>query len=376
LIALADMGYNARTTRQMAATYLWLRDRERNGDDIVHTSQQLERPTHAWMIRAGDDNELADQIEREEAVAIGWDEIDQDLSTFHNRAAFKARYREAHPDHSDGRVAVNGGQLYRFVCEVDIGHWVLTYIKASRELLIGIIVGDYEYRPDGGGFGPSYPHRREVQWLKRVSRDDFSQAARNSMGSTLTIFSLDDYTGEIYRQVVAGPQPVTEEETSEEASPPYYQEVQAQADELIADLISRLDPYDFQDLVAALLRAMGFRAVSSPPGPDRGVDVVAHPDPFGFEEPRVKVQVKHRSSTVGGPEMRSFLGALRRGDKGLYVSTGGFTRDAEQEAEHSAQPVTLLDRDAFIDLLLEHYPDLDPEFKSKVPLRRIWVPVE
>lgn len=74
--------------------------------------------------------------------------------------------------------------------------------------------------------------------------------------------------------------------------------------------------------------------------------------------------------------MRSFLGTLREGDSGLYVSTGGFTGDARLEAERSREPVTLLDRDDFIDLLLEYYEELEPEHKSKVPLRKVWVPTE
>jgi restriction system protein len=159
-------------------------------------------------------------------------------------------------------------------------------------------------------------------------------------------------------------------------APPFFEETKAKADELIADLISRLDPYDFQDLVAGVLRAMGFRAVSTPPGPDRGVDIVAHPDAFGFQRPRIKVQVKHRKGAVGGPEMRSFLGTLRDGDSGLYVSTGDFTGDAKLAAEHSREPVTLLNRDDFIRLLLEHYEALEPEYKAQVPLRKVWVPAE
>jgi restriction system protein len=74
--------------------------------------------------------------------------------------------------------------------------------------------------------------------------------------------------------------------------------------------------------------------------------------------------------------MRSFLGTLRSGDSGLYVSTGGFTRDATIEAERSREPLKLLDRDDFIRLLLEHYEALDPEYKARVPLRKVWVPAE
>ena len=52
--------------------------------------------------------------------------------------------------------------------------------------------------------------------------------------------------------------------------------------------------------------------------------------------------------------MRFFIGTLRAGEKGIFVSTGGFTRDATLEAQQTQQPVTLLDRDDFIQLLLRH----------------------
>jgi len=214
-----------------------------------------------------------------------------------------------------------------------------------------------------------YPHVRFVVWNTRVSRDVLGPAARNSMGSTLTIFNLDDYLDQISTLAAGMAAPVVEEE---EEAPPFYDDVKAMADELIVDLVSRLDPYDFQDLIAAGLRSMGFRAISSPPGPDRGVDVVAYRDSLGFERPRIKAQVKLRSSSTGGPDMRAFVATLRSGDSGLYVSTGDFSSDARLEAEHGLVPVTLLNRDGFIRHLLENYEALDPEFKAKVPLRRVW----
>jgi restriction system protein len=330
----------------------------------------MQKPEHAWMVRAGNDNELADIVQEENCVAIGWTEMG-DLSNLKTREAFKQRYREAYPEASEGRLNVNAGQIYRFVREIQEGDYVLTYIKASREILIGV-AGPYQYREDA--YLEHYAHVRSVEWQVTVSRDDFGVRARNSMGSSLTVFNLDDYLDQ-YHRLVVGEAPVIEEEEEEEA-PPFYEEIKAQADELIADLISYLDPYDFQDLVAALLRAMGYRAVSTTPGPDRGVDIIAHPDALGFERPRIKVQVKHRTSTSGGPDMRSFIATLRPDENGLFVSTGGFTRDAEIEARGAREPVTLLDRDGFIRLLLEHYQELEPEYKAQVPLRKVWVPAE
>jgi restriction system protein len=51
-------------------------------------------------------------------------------------------------------------------------------------------------------------------------------------------------------------------------------------------------PYDFQDLVAALLEAIGYHVLwVAPPGPDKGVDIIAGSDQLGIEDPRINVQV-------------------------------------------------------------------------------------
>jgi restriction system protein len=333
----------------------------------------MDKPKRAWMVRAGNDNILANTVYPNNAVAIGWDEMG-DLAKLKTRDDFKIRYREVYPDDAPGRLMVNVGQLYRFVYEIQSGDYVVTYIKDSREVLIGIAEGDYKYDPNL--FDKEYPQIRRVKWLKKVSRDVFSPAARNTLGSILTVFQLDNIYDEIDAVATQkGKEAILPEEVIEEA-PPFYQEVRAKADELVADLISRLDPYDFQDLVAAVLEAMGFQAKSSPPGRDRGVDIIAHPDAFGFEKPRIKVQVKHRKGPATGPEMRSFMGVLSMGENGLFVSTGGFTHDATIEAERSREPVKLLDRDDFIQLLLENYEALAAEFKARVPLVKVWLPTE
>ncbi len=74
--------------------------------------------------------------------------------------------------------------------------------------------------------------------------------------------------------------------------------------------------------------------------------------------------------------MRSFTGTLVGAEKELFVSTGGFTSDAEMAAKSSSQRVTLVDRDGFIELLIHHYEDLESEYKAKVPLKRVYIPAQ
>jgi predicted Mrr-cat superfamily restriction endonuclease len=113
----------------------------------------------------------------------------------------------------------------------------------------------------------------------------------------------------------------------------------------------------------------------SPMGPDRGKDIIASPDGFGFESPRIVVEVKHRSQAMGSQEIRSFLGGRHVADKGLYVSTGGFTKDAYYEAERANIPLTLMSLDELVKALLDYYDQLDIETQQLVPLKKIYWPV-
>ena len=96
-----------------------------------------------------------------------------------------------------------------------------------------------------------------------------------------------------------------------------------------------------QELVAGILRAMGYKTLISSKGADRGKDIIASPDGFGFEHPRIVVEVKHRAGQMGSEKIRSFTGGRHKDDRGLYVSTGGFSKDAKYEAERANIPIML-----------------------------------
>ena len=98
---------------------------------------------------------------------------------------------------------------------------------------------------------------------------------------------------------------------------------------------------EMQELIAGILRAMGLKTKISKRGPDRGKDIIASPDGLGLENPRIFVEVKHRTSQVDSKQIRSFIGALRQESKGLYVSTAGFSKDAYYEAERSVLPLQI-----------------------------------
>jgi restriction system protein len=138
----------------------------------------------------------------------------------------------------------------------------------------------------------------------------------------------------------------------------------------IRKAINTKNPYEFQDLAAALLRAMGyFTPFVSPRGKDGGVDIVAYRDPLGTQAPRIKIQIKHRESSTPVQDVRQLMGLLQKdGDVGIFFSTGGFTPDAKATARSSHVHVELIDLERFINLWQEFYEKLTDEDKAMLPL--------
>lgn len=141
----------------------------------------------------------------------------------------------------------------------------------------------------------------------------------------------------------------------------------------IREYIRRKNPYEFQDLVAALLRAMEYYTpFVAPRGKDGGVDVIAYVDPLGAKTPRIKVQVKHYpDNPIGVKEIRSLVGILRDGDIGLFITSGTFSPSARQEASMSKEYVKLIDGDEFIILWQQYYHKMTDEDKNMLPLKNI-----
>lgn len=154
------------------------------------------------------------------------------------------------------------------------------------------------------------------------------------------------------------------------------EEVESLATQGIEKAIRALTPYEYQDLVAALLRGMGYHTpFVAPKGKDGGVDVIAYKDPLGTEAPAILCQVKHRpNAAIGIGDVQRLMGALQVGKSvGLFVTTGHFSNDAQTSARTAHVHIELIDMARFIELWIEHYPDFDEEDRALLRLRKIHV---
>ena len=328
-----------------------------------------------WMVRAGEGAYLIEEFEKG-YVAIGWNEIG-DLSQLKEQEQIKEKYLQTYPGEHLSKVNNAAAMIFKFRVLLTKGSRVLTYNPVSRMYLVGEVSGEYQFQD---GAVKDYAHFRAVNWVGKVSRDKLKVSSRNSLGSTLTLFNVNEDVAADIDAVLQGA-PTTETELNPIAEKEEFGQLKedtvSRAHELIKDRILSLSPDEMEELVAALLRAMGYKTTVMPKGPDRGVDVLASPDGLGLETPRIKAEVKHRpNSQIGSQAVRSFLGGLRRGDRALYISTGGFSKDAKYEADRSNIPLTLLNLDDLASLIVSHYESFDLDGKVLIPLVRIYWPAE
>jgi len=165
-----------------------------------------------------------------------------------------------------------------------------------------------------------------------------------------------------------------EESSSDKEQEATIDEIEQIALEGLRNYIKSKNPYEFQDLAAALLRGMGYYTpFVAPTGKDGGVDIIAYRDPLGTVSPRIKVQVKHRDQSASVHEIRQLMGLLQKdGDVGIFISSGGFTPDSKTTARSSHVHVELIDLPRFIELWQEFYSKLSDEDKSMLPLTPIF----
>lgn len=326
------------------------------------------------MIRAGRGGVYASDWLEHGVIGIGWDFDGADIAAM-NREQIRAAYGLSHPGDSKGRVAAGVGRVYRFAHDMTTDSTVVMYDPESRLYHLGVITGPCVAVCDMDGV----TYTRDVKWGETAPRDVLSPSSKNSLGGIQTIFAVsDEVMADLTnaardKSVVASNDPAIDDNDAtndEETLAATYDN----GIELIKDRVNQLDWEDMERLVAGLLKAMGYCARVMPKGPDGGRDVVASPDALGLESPRIVAEVKHRKGAMGAPAVRAFIGGLRAGDRGLYVSTGGFTKEARYEADRANIPVRLLDLDAFVRHYVEIYDKTDDDTRSILPLTRIWWP--
>lgn len=145
----------------------------------------------------------------------------------------------------------------------------------------------------------------------------------------------------------------------------------------LAEILRSMNPYAFERLAQLLLRECGFtQVVVTKKTGDGGIDGTGKLRINGIFSFNVAFQCKRYCGSVGAGDIRDFRGSLTTDiEKGVFITTGRFTRAAKEEASNAGkQQIDLIDGDEFINKLIEYRIGVQektifeviPEFFEKV----------
>jgi restriction system protein len=143
----------------------------------------------------------------------------------------------------------------------------------------------------------------------------------------------------------------------------------------LLDILYNISPSAFERLSQRLLRESGFSQVEvTGKVGDGGIDGKGIVRVSGLLSFHVIFQCKRYKGSITPSQIRDFRGAMQgRADKGLFITTGKFTREAIKEAtRNGAPPIDLIDGDLLCDKLKELKLGIETKLTETVDIKGEW----
>ena len=139
-----------------------------------------------------------------------------------------------------------------------------------------------------------------------------------------------------------------------------YQKIKRDLAQELIESTKKVSPRFFEQLVVELLLKMGYGGSVKDAGKaigqsgDGGIDGIIKEDKLGLDV--IYIQAKRWENVVGSNEIRNFVGSLvgKNANKGVFITTSGFTRDALEYVKTITHKVILIDGDMLAQLMIEN----------------------
>ena len=128
----------------------------------------------------------------------------------------------------------------------------------------------------------------------------------------------------------------------------------------IIDRILECHPSFFESLVVKLLLEMGY-GFDDKSGKilgkshDKGIDGVIYEDRLGLSKIYIQAKRYESGNTIGRQVLQSFVGAMQDVQKGVFITTSTFTKEAREYADNQQQKsLKLINGDLLADLMIKY----------------------
>lgn len=173
------------------------------------------------------------------------------------------------------------------------------------------------------------------------------------------------------------PPPGDDIATPEERAEAAYRELRAALASEVLDRVREQAPDFFEQVVLDVLQAMGYGGSREDAAErlgrsgDGGIDGVIREDKLGLDLIYVQAKRWAEGNTVGRPDIQQFVGALngQRANKGVFITTSAFSREAIEFADNVNPRVILVDGRELAQLMLDH--DVGVSVATRYDIKRI-----
>jgi len=139
-----------------------------------------------------------------------------------------------------------------------------------------------------------------------------------------------------------------------------YQIIKKDLSQELLVFVKQSSPRFFERLVVELLLSMGYGGSRKDAGQaigqsgDGGIDGIIKEDKLGLDV--IYLQAKRWEGVVGSKEIRNFVGSLvgQKANKGVFITTSGFTKDALEYVKTITHKVILIDGEMLTQLMIEN----------------------
>lgn len=139
-----------------------------------------------------------------------------------------------------------------------------------------------------------------------------------------------------------------------------YQKIKKDLSQELLGFVKQSSPRFFERLVVELLLSMGYGGSRKDAGQaigqsgDGGIDGIIKEDKLGLDV--IYLQAKRWEGVVGSKEIRNFVGSLvgQKANKGVFITTSGFTKDALEYVKTITHKVILIDGEMLTQLMIEN----------------------
>jgi len=221
--------------------------------------------------------------------------------------------------------------------------WARTHLNKAG-LIERITWGHYRITDAGKRVLQSPPERIDLKFLNTIPQHLAWRDSPKKEGGSPPLPRLKEGTD------------VPPNERIEEA----FAELNSSLASSLLEAMAVMDPGRFEQLVVDLLFAMGYggsreeAARVTQRSNDEGIDGVINEDRLGLDV--IYIQAKRWKSSVGRPEIQSFVGALagKQANKGVFITTSTFGPNAVDYAAAVPQKVILINGERLASLMIEH----------------------